>query len=1285
MQIGKVQGRTISEFGDPAGGLKRKISTDGKNRKELPAHLSSDPKALIGQWISGIDKIYRKPDSRKSDGKAIHSPTPSKMQFDARDDLGEAFWKLVSEAGLAQDSDYDQFKRRLHPYGDKFQPADSGAKLKFEADPPEPQAFHGRWYGAMSKRGNDAKELAAALYEHLHVDEKRIDGQPKRNPKTDKFAPGLVVARALGIESSVLPRGMARLARNWGEEEIQTYFVVDVAASVKEVAKAAVSAAQAFDPPRQVSGRSLSPKVGFALAEHLERVTGSKRCSFDPAAGPSVLALHDEVKKTYKRLCARGKNAARAFPADKTELLALMRHTHENRVRNQMVRMGRVSEYRGQQAGDLAQSHYWTSAGQTEIKESEIFVRLWVGAFALAGRSMKAWIDPMGKIVNTEKNDRDLTAAVNIRQVISNKEMVAEAMARRGIYFGETPELDRLGAEGNEGFVFALLRYLRGCRNQTFHLGARAGFLKEIRKELEKTRWGKAKEAEHVVLTDKTVAAIRAIIDNDAKALGARLLADLSGAFVAHYASKEHFSTLYSEIVKAVKDAPEVSSGLPRLKLLLKRADGVRGYVHGLRDTRKHAFATKLPPPPAPRELDDPATKARYIALLRLYDGPFRAYASGITGTALAGPAARAKEAATALAQSVNVTKAYSDVMEGRSSRLRPPNDGETLREYLSALTGETATEFRVQIGYESDSENARKQAEFIENYRRDMLAFMFEDYIRAKGFDWILKIEPGATAMTRAPVLPEPIDTRGQYEHWQAALYLVMHFVPASDVSNLLHQLRKWEALQGKYELVQDGDATDQADARREALDLVKRFRDVLVLFLKTGEARFEGRAAPFDLKPFRALFANPATFDRLFMATPTTARPAEDDPEGDGASEPELRVARTLRGLRQIARYNHMAVLSDLFAKHKVRDEEVARLAEIEDETQEKSQIVAAQELRTDLHDKVMKCHPKTISPEERQSYAAAIKTIEEHRFLVGRVYLGDHLRLHRLMMDVIGRLIDYAGAYERDTGTFLINASKQLGAGADWAVTIAGAANTDARTQTRKDLAHFNVLDRADGTPDLTALVNRAREMMAYDRKRKNAVPRSILDMLARLGLTLKWQMKDHLLQDATITQAAIKHLDKVRLTVGGPAAVTEARFSQDYLQMVAAVFNGSVQNPKPRRRDDGDAWHKPPKPATAQSQPDQKPPNKAPSAGSRLPPPQVGEVYEGVVVKVIDTGSLGFLAVEGVAGNIGLHISRLRRIREDAIIVGRRYRFRVEIYVPPKSNTSKLNAADLVRID
>lgn len=69
----------------------------------------------------------------------------------------------------------------------------------------------------------------------------------------------------------------------------------------------------------------------------------------------------------------------------------------------------------------------------------------------------------------------------------------------------------------------------------------------------------------------------------------------------------------------------------------------------------------------------------------------------------------------------------------------------------------------------------------------------------------------------------------------------------------------------------------------------------------------------------------------------------------------------------------------------------------------------------------------------------------------------------------------------------------------------------------------------------------------------------------------------------------------------------------------------------------------------------------------------------------MVKVIDTGSLGFLAVEGVAGNIGLHISRLRRIREDAIIVGRRYRFRVEIYVPPKSNTSKLNAADLVRID
>ena len=77
-------------------------------------------------------------------------------------------------------------------------------------------------------------------------------------------------------------------------------------------------------------------------------------------------------------------------------------------------------------------------------------------------------------------------------------------------------------------------------------------------------------------------------------------------------------------------------------------------------------------------------------------------------------------------------------------------------------------------------------------------------------------------------------------------------------------------------------------------------------------------------------------------------------------------------------------------------------------------------------------------------------------------------------------------------------------------------------------RNSLMHFRALRRGR----LTYLVNAVRSMMAYDRKLKNAVSKSIIDLMASEGLILEWEMADDRLKYPRVTPALETHLDFLR---------------------------------------------------------------------------------------------------------------------------------------------------------
>jgi hypothetical protein len=125
----------------------------------------------------------------------------------------------------------------------------------------------------------------------------------------------------------------------------------------------------------------------------------------------------------------------------------------------------------------------------------------------------------------------------------------------------------------------------------------------------------------------------------------------------------------------------------------------------------------------------------------------------------------------------------------------------------------------------------------------------------------------------------------------------------------------------------------------------------------------------------------------------------------------------------------------------------------------------------------------------------------------------------------------------------------------------------------TSIRNDLAHLNMLQGDPPAPRLTHWINQTRQLMAYDRKLKNAVSKSVIELMAREGLELHWDMqiegKTHHLTNARLSSRSATHLGRTRLTIAGKDAkprhvpVTETLHSAGYLAMAAEAFGGRVQ--------------------------------------------------------------------------------------------------------------------------
>jgi hypothetical protein len=1156
-------------------GLRRFLVEKNPERteREVPEFARSHDELVIAQWISMIDKIARKPMGQKK---------PSPLQRAFRHKLGNVCWLRLIEGGHLPGASgenrpflADLWWFKIHPYG----PGEEEPRPLREGSRPASPKIEGRWYqvfaGDCAPDKADARklaEIAERIEKHLYHLEYRLGQNTKPRSK------GKIDARAASISSNVLANPEFRDPKVGAT-------AADIGAYKKpgDPVSAIYKAAGELEKRRRVS-LALPAKILF---EHWGKVfreaDGDRPMNVNEVREKhsGMFALHMTLKQCYGRLLKRtrrdtpehrkqaptGRRLSQLLPRNLDQALRLSDRQASNVELGALVRLGKIVHYAASEGNadrpqairdnwpaNTDNSRFWTSDGQSGIKRAEAFVRIWRQTLVLAGLTLNDWVSMRAGF------EGDILGGRNKLEEALQPGRFERAHFERKLHllFGNRASSFTLSTDTA---CLELLRRLidaaANLRHAVFHFKGRGALLDELAN-----------------LPARFPALIRESAQQiwraDAVDRTARLKAVLRAADVERFLRADQLTQAFELLrVSAPAELP-----LPRFSRVLQRAEGA--WVDDKR--------IRLPEPANRRSLQDPARLCQYTVLKLVYERPFRSWLRSQRADMISGWIDDAVGRATEAARRMNAKgdETGRKVIAARARDLPKPSAGSDIIDFFFDLSAETASEMRVQRGYESDGEKAREQAEYIDHLLRDVVILSFSQFLSEQKLDWLLDLRPDQAASDQPGVLDDlqsaaPVPDA---EEWVTALYLLLHLVPVESVGRLLHQLAKWNVT-----------ASRASGLPRDEEIRLQRLGDTMTLYLDMHDAKFEGDSA-LGQHDLQDLFESVTLLDRVF--------PKDPGPEVD------QRIPK--RGLREIMRFGHIPLLRRLAGDRKIDTDTVERVFAAEESLDGgPSQIARWQQRREQLHEQWVK--EKQLDETRLREYCEILSRISRHRQDSNFVNLVDHVRAHRLVMAVLGRLVDYAGLFERDLyfTTLALLYRKGLRPehlleerglrflfrgqiifalrehkGSPQALDILDElakhftrvwATGNSNAGIRNSLAHLNMLQGASPAPRLSHWVNQTRQLLAHDRKLKNAVSKSVIELLAREGMELRWTMKidgtAHELAEGGLSARCARHLGGKRLILAntGPRPATvfvdESLHSDGYVAMIATAFEGRRQ--------------------------------------------------------------------------------------------------------------------------
>lgn len=476
MLVIKPYGRTVVTANNLA---ERQIQS--KQQEEAVAtFLPQQPEFLIAQWISVLDKIARKPSQQKQP-----EAKPSPLQYALRECLGQAFWQCLKPLlGIDSDKYHALWRSKVHPYGTQ-----TAASNKDDATQAK-----GRWYarfvGDIEPDQVDAvtaDAVADKVYAHLCKQEYRLG---ENSPLKQQ---GKIANLTQSIADNTLQRDEqpAHTQTTWSDQDWEKYNQFDIA---KQIHLKAERRLKQWQEPRK-NKQPLKPEwridatlAGSLLFEHWARVfktpADGKPMSIAVAREqqPALFAIHTAVKAFYARVFDSKRKpetlVKHLLPQNRKQLHDKLQQQQGNQDINQIIRLGKVLYYRaasGEQ-GDLADSYYWSSAGQAEIKRAEAFVRVWRGALTQANLALANWASTPQKPFTGDSFDSRFFK--HIEQLATAQADVADNTA---LLFGAQAELF-------QGDVFAALQLAHkggsALRHAVLHFKGLGAFVQELQQAL---------------------------------------------------------------------------------------------------------------------------------------------------------------------------------------------------------------------------------------------------------------------------------------------------------------------------------------------------------------------------------------------------------------------------------------------------------------------------------------------------------------------------------------------------------------------------------------------------------------------------------------------------------------------------------------------------------------------------------------------------------------------------------------------------------------------------------
>ena len=1142
--------------------LHRRDNPDvGLNFEEF---ASSDPIIVLAQWVSAIDKVAAKPTG---------GTLASNRQKEFRQKLGIEVWKFLRIKDLLPDDLKKAFWAKIHPYPEKTTD-DMTVQIR------------GRWYkaffGDVRFWEADVESFPEKLMDHLYHHASKVHPDDRKHR-----VHGVITSRASSISKSVpysrvqghgdieIDRSKSLKAPLWTRQDgLENYCRNgDLPNAILELAKEKEGERSAL----------LNRHVGGILFDHYGKLFRDpegdrvlKREEIRELGMAGLLDYHDAVKDTYRRILSghRTHNSGNPktqppkgqpsvaksklsdiLPSSPATLYARVVNGRRNQNVNALIRSGKVAHYSMVDVSELDavqtsikswkpsaindDSVFWTSEGQSQIKRNEALIRIWRSLLASAIASLIDWINPVAG------PQGDPTIGPGFAAMMDLFDEDAFDVKTRLMFGASAKSLTTLVEQQKKAMVKYLNQATRDLRNASFHFKGREEFARSF------SKIGRGSRVEF----------LGEIYDADKLAFGRRLVKDLRGANIEYFAKQRELDALLSNLNERTSDiVPQ-----PRLNRLLLRAQNTWKRSDALRH---------LPPSPNHRELEAVSgMRCRYVVTKMLYERVFPGWLKA-NEHKLNDWKDRALDRTTKAARSFKTNG--EEAVAKAAGMLAFGQDGlNTVNDLIARVSAETATEIRVQKGYDPDPGSARDKSKYLDDVLLDIFSLAFDDFLSQPQYAWLVRltkdtIQPGTTQST-APD-DYTISTVSDAKDWQRMFYAMLHLVSTSEASQLLHQLKKWDALTEKSEL----------KSRSKEREDVANVMDVLTLYLDMADDKFDGGDGVGVDRALEALFDKPETFKLAY-------------PNANSFDDTLI----PMRGLREALRFGDLRNYSDIFARTPITD----RLRTNRDalESGRNSKVAVAQKQRIELHDDWVK--DGSLNDDDLKKYRNAVKIIASHREVSAHIRFINHVRLHRITMRLLGRCADFAGMFERDLyyttlglmlekdllpdQAFSAEGVKQLSQGFviqslshikdDWLAKrlhmyfgLDTSDRNDPRIKIRNRMQHLSLIaGDLDGQTQsitgsqyksMTDVVNDLRTLMSYDRKLKNAVSKSIIGILEREKLGLNWTMgKDHKLVDPVVSSHQAVHFAK-----GGTENESlENLNTRRFTVMVAGVFGGTAE--------------------------------------------------------------------------------------------------------------------------